>query len=713
MFVDRALSIPLLIVLVLTSRGQASPYTGAIVTKGVVRLTPFDYRGVTLGDSRWQWQMAETRDAYLRVPNDDLLKGFRARAGKPAPGADLGGWYSDDFFHCFGQIVSGLSRMYAATGGRACRDKVNALISGWAECIAPDGYFYASSRPNATHYVYDKMVCGLLDACLYCGNKDALKHLSRITDWAIKHLTTPQDEWYTLSENLYRAYLVTGDRKYLDFGRRWEHTEYWNHYARNESIFPEKGIARMWVGYHAYSHVNTLSGAAMGYLITGEKHYLDTIVNAYDYLRRTQVYATGGYGPNESLLHPDRLPSQLVGTASFETQCGSWAGFKLTKYLMSFTGDARYGDWTERLLINGIGAGLPLSPKGEAFYYANYCINGASKEYTPGQWPCCAGTMPQAVADYHDIIYFRGSDGVCVNLFVPSSVIWEGKAGKVTLTQETRFPESDRVSIRVDTDRPMEFTIRVRVPGWLAKPMSARVNGEAVECKADGLHWAEFRRAWRNGDRLEITLPMGFYLQRFPACSSDPYPAAMTVGPVVLAFRSSSNPSEKLGLDNPGSDLIPSPGEPLTYHLASDPSALARPFYAFKQGEKYFMYLAPGPAMKRITDPAIGVGYGWSGSERMGISATKGAHLEYAFEGVGIRWLGCKYDDAAKTEVRIDGEVVGIVDQYCPVRDTPFEWRSKPLKPGKHVIRLTNTGEKDPDSKGIYINLTDLIPIPE
>ena len=114
--------------------------------------------------------------------------------------------------------------MYAATGDPACRAKVDSLVHEWAKCIDADGYFYYSRNPRAPHYTYEKMIGGLLDAHQYCGNQEALAALSRITDWAIKNLdqqhrfyfqkTEGSIEWYTLSEQLYRAYLVTGDAKY-------------------------------------------------------------------------------------------------------------------------------------------------------------------------------------------------------------------------------------------------------------------------------------------------------------------------------------------------------------------------------------------------------------------------------------------------------------------------------------------------------------------
>ena len=71
---------------------------------------------------------------------------------------------------------------------RAVARLVPDLIRHVRRCIEPDGYFYASRGPNAPHYIYDKMLWGLLDAHAYCGNDDALAHLERITDWAVGHL---------------------------------------------------------------------------------------------------------------------------------------------------------------------------------------------------------------------------------------------------------------------------------------------------------------------------------------------------------------------------------------------------------------------------------------------------------------------------------------------------------------------------------------------
>ena len=150
-------------------------------------------------------------------------------------------------------------------------------------------------------------------------------------------------------------------------------------------------------------------------------------------------------------------------------------------------------------------------------------------------WSCCTGTRPQAVAEYTDLVYFHDADNLYVNLFTPSTVTWNVRGNLVTVAQITSFPETDEVRITVSLETPAEFGINVRVPGWLAAPMVASVNGSATDLRFDERHWAGLRRTWRNGDVILVKLPMKLWRS-----SLDPrhsLPAAAMYGPVVLAFE--------------------------------------------------------------------------------------------------------------------------------------------------------------------------------
>jgi hypothetical protein len=537
------------------TRGVAGGVPQGSSLQQLCKIEPFDYSGVRLLDGMLKTQYEGARDFYLDIPNDNLLLGFRRRAGLAAAGSPLIGWYGgapsgpaspnapvisgEDTYNAFGQYVSGMARMAKATNDALMREKVSILIAEWAKTIEPDGYFYYSRRPWTPHYIYEKTVCGLVDACVYSGNTEAGHHLERITTWAEKNLDRSRrnplvdgvgfgadgTEWYTLSENLYRAYEFTGASRYKSFGDLWHYDNYWGMFNGKVVLAP--------YGRHAYSHVNTLCSAAMTYKITADPQYLATIVNAYNWLQQTQVYATGGFGPGEKLMAPDGSLGRELDTNgnTFETVCGSWAIFKLGRYLMTFTGEAKYGDWIEKALYNGIGAALPIQRDGRNFYYSDYRIGGGRKIYNVlWKWTCCSGTYPQAIADYHNVIYFHDPEGVYVNLFVPSEVSWNG----MLLRQETDYPRAETSTLTVQTAPTSTMSVSVRIPGWCENGF-LRLNGGQKTIAGKAGTWATIRRRWSAGDRISIDLPMR--LSHLPVDAQHPKRVALVYGPVVMVKR--------------------------------------------------------------------------------------------------------------------------------------------------------------------------------
>ncbi len=590
-------------------------------------------------------------------------------------------------------------------------EKVRVLVREWGECIADDGYFFFSARPNAPHYIFDKMVGGLVDAWVHCRIEEALQFLDRITTWACEHLARTRrfaftefmgdTEWYTLTENLVRASIATGSSRYRDFAQVWAYDDYWNLYPAGGELFvPKTGVS----AYHAYSHVNTLGGAGALYRVTGDQRYLEILRSAHDVLTSDHTFATGGFGPDEQLLPPSQLPGRLAATHhSFETQCGSFAVLKLVKYLMRFTGEARYGDWAERILINALLASQETADDGRAFYYSDYCLEGGTKFRHDTAWTCCTGTRPMAVADVCDLIWFKDEDGLYVNLFVPSTVEWSRGGSRITVEQCTRFPESEKVSLKIRTTAPAEFSVRVRMPGWIAGEMRWELNGEDIKPTAQRRGWTEYRRTWRDEDQLSITLPGGLW--RLPLRMGHEFPAALAYGPVVLAIRAQEvNPHAFPDLATIEEMLEPVDGEPLTFRWRTDPSVLVRPFRDFREGERYFMYL--DPAMKdRIFRHQMSFAGPWSIGAQFHYTNAIGATAECTFTGSGLRWLGYRFDDAGRARISIDGETVAIVDQYGPGRGLDFDWLQKGLPDGPHHLRLEVLPEKSEASSGHYLNV--------
>jgi DUF1680 family protein len=558
---------------------------GEAAVAGADVLGSFDYAGVRLLDGMLHGQAQYAREIFLGIPDDSFLHGFRARAGRPAPGQSLAGWYGNDVWHPFGQYISGMARLPRALGDAEIGNKARRLVNEWAQTIGPKGYFFYSLPTKTPHYNYDKTMCGLVDVYKYLELKPAAEMMSRITDWATANLdrSRPQPtrqganagEWYTLSENLYRAFEVTGNVKFRTFGDVWRYPEYWNMFVSGKPPTP--------YGRHAYSHVNTLSGCAMAYRLTREPGFFKAIVNAFRWLEQTQMYATGGFGPSETLVPPDGALGQALGpdAASFETACGSWAGFKLGRYLLELTGESHYGDWIERLVYNGIGAALPLQPDGSTFYYSDYRVGGGRKVYFPEKWPCCSGTYIQAIADYQNLIYFHQPNALLVNLYVPSTVSWTHAGNEVELTQETAYPKSDTTSITVRTRAPETFALKLRIPRWCSGA-DAMVNGASAGISAAPGTWATIDRRWSNGDRVTLTLPMQPVLR--PIDPQHPGRLAFSYGPVVLVGRGSGQTVRRNG-------RLAQSFERKSADLEFDLESITFvPFYRLGRGEPYQMY---------------------------------------------------------------------------------------------------------------------------
>jgi len=576
-----------------------------------VFLEPFNYKGVRLLDSMLKKQYVATRDYFYNLPDDDILKGFRKRVGMPAPGTDMGAWGSEDTSMVFGQWLSGMARMYKATGDTAIRDKAVLLMREWVKTIEPDGTPYHptwAKELRFSHYAWDKLVCGLVDLYEYGSEKDSLPVLERITDWGVRNLDRTRKpaipdnfqgispEWYTLSENLYRAYRLTGKSIYKTFGDLWRYDHYWGMFNGNVPLEPAH--------FHAYSHVNTLASAAMTYALTGEPEYLKTIVNAYDHFQEVQCYATGGYGPAERLVAPDgELGRSLEREANtFETPCGTWAVFKLGRYLIEFTGEAKYGDWMEKLLYNGIGAALPMATGGKTFYYSDYQLGSdtpiasARKDYYWDPYPCCSGTYIQTVADYHNILYFKGDRSICVNLFVPSVATWNLDGHEIQIEQETAYPESDTITLTVRPQRSVTFKLRFRVPGW-SQGAAVSVNGNKLDVVANPGSWATIERPWNAGDRVTIQIPM--QLRFAPLDKQHPQRVALMYGPVVLV--QDGRYTQRLNQVTSEADLsklIVREGKQLQFRVAAQRKNIFMPewgtfvpFYRVGQGFPYRMYV--------------------------------------------------------------------------------------------------------------------------
>jgi DUF1680 family protein len=540
------------------------------------RLSQFEYADVQLLDGPMLEQFRHNHELFLNLSDDSLLKPFRQLAGQPAPGDDMGGWYSpsSEFDppknmtgyipgHSFGQYLSGLARAYSVTGDKPTQEKVQRLVRGFAPTITTK--FYQGYCIPA--YTFDKTNCGLIDAHQFAADPIAFAVLDKATDAVLpwlppkalnrdemmarphKNISFTWDETYTLPENFYLGYQRGAGARYRQLATRFlEDDTYFGPLSERRNVLP---------GLHAYSHVNALCSAMQSYLTDHSDMHLQAARNGFRFVVE-QSFATGGWGPDESFREPgtDQLAKTLHSShSSFETPCGAYGHFKIARYLMRVTGDATYGDSMEAVLYNTILGARPIRPDGVSFYYADYNMDAVKADYEQ-KWPCCSGTFPQLTADYGISSYFRSPVGIYVNLYVPSRVTWKQGNARVSLTQQTQYPDVGETAMLLGLDRAERFTIALRVPAWAGKQTVVRVNGKAAGVAIHPGTWAEIDREWKDGDRIEFSLDMPLRLVTLDPQHTnlvallhgpvalfaiEPVPATLTQGQLMAAQRISSS----------------------------------------------------------------------------------------------------------------------------------------------------------------------------
>jgi DUF1680 family protein len=523
-------------------------------------LSEFSYGDVAIRSELHERQLHESHDVLMSLSDDSLLKPLRAMSGQPAPGEELGGWYlyKPDFDYrsenwdgfapacTFGQWVSALARYYAITGNPATRERVLRLNRLYAKTISGD--FYVNNRFPA--YCYDKFVCGLIDSHKFVGDSDAFAILNHTTDVATPHLpgkaiehdvqwrpdkhdpSWTWDESYTISENLFLAYQRGAGERYKSLAIAYLDDTYYDPLSEGRSNLQ---------GRHAYSHVNSLCSAMQAWLTLGSEKHLRAASNGFGFLQ-AQSFATGGWGPDETLRAPDSddvFASLSNSHSSFETPCGSYAHFKLTRYLLRVTRDSRYGDSMERVMYNTILGARPLQADGSTFYYADCNFDG-HKVYKKDHWPCCSGTFPQIAADYRISAFFRDAQGIYVNLYLPSTLHWVQDSTAASLTQTTAYPFDPLIRLDLKLARPSTFTINLRIPAW-AQDAAISINGTRFSADSPSGSFAAIRREWKSGDRIELNLPLAMRLEPINARHTDT--VALLSGPLVLFPINEKSPS--------------------------------------------------------------------------------------------------------------------------------------------------------------------------
>ena len=573
--------------------------TQAAETAGALTAVPFN--NVRMTDRFWQARIATNTAVTIPLVLDRTKESL----------VDLdrcGRIYRGDHSQLPSNRLAGISDLFKAMEAAACtlalcRDEN--LLKRLDEAIATvsfgqraDGYLYGlvheflpegyQGSAGKTRYAYDVMSHELYNVGHLYEGAVAHYHATGKTNWLAvaeknaRHvnkvffegdpdynngkpvLLAPGHQEIELA--LCRLYETTGTRLYLDMAKKFIDIRglnpvfgpFFPEYAQQHKPVREQREA---VG-HAVRFGYLWAGVADMARLTGDASYRSALEGVWEDLVNRKLYITGGLGgggPGEGFAGPYELPNR---TAYSET-CAAIGNLYFNFRMYLLTGEAKYLDCAEVSLFNTVLAGVNLG--GNKFNYVNplEADGRPNAKGVGGRLPwygtaCCIVNIARVLPQVPGYLYTYQQNAVNVTLYGSSETDLTLASGKVKIIQTSDYPFDGKVALRLDPEKEMAFTLRLRIPTWagaekfmpgalytysdgLSPQWTVTVNGIGCETKMDK-GFAVIERSWKRGDHVVLTLPMSPRLNvATEKMEANRGRLAVTRGPLVYAAEALDN----------------------------------------------------------------------------------------------------------------------------------------------------------------------------
>ena len=165
---------------------------------------------------------------------------------------------------------------------------------------------------------------------------------------------------------------------------------------------------------------------------------------------------------------------------------------------LGVTGEPSIGDNLERIAFNLLPGGTtkdfhqlqyytivnqPVAHPGPAHEKAYGYHDDHGNDLVPGPmsgYPCCCFNIHMGWPKYVQHAWMASDDGgLAAVAYGPTEVATTANKTHTVITEETDYPFADTITLKVSPEHPVDFPLRLRIPGWSITPRVA-VNGTPV-----------------------------------------------------------------------------------------------------------------------------------------------------------------------------------------------------------------------------------------
>ncbi len=317
---------------------------------------------------------------------------------------------------------------------------------------------------------------------------------------------------------------------------------------------------------HAVRANYLYAGAADLFLETGDTNLWKPLAQIWTNVVAKKMYVTGGCGALYDGASPDAASYQsgitkvhqsygrnyqLPNTTAHNETCANIGNALWNWRMFLATGEAKFMDVVELEFYNAIPSGGALD--GTNYFYTNP-LRVTDPLPTELRWSrtrvpfvgsfCCPPNLVRTIAESAGYAYAKSTDAIWLNLYGGSLLETELAGEKIKLSQETEYPWSGRVRMKILECGKKEFALRLRIPGW-GKVFFVSVNNqpELARPETGAPKYFEIRRVWQAGDFVDLDLPMPVrVMEANPLVEETLNQVAFQRGPVVYCLESPDLP---------------------------------------------------------------------------------------------------------------------------------------------------------------------------
>lgn len=365
---------------------------------------------------------------------------------------------------------------------------------------------------------------------------------------------------------LVRLYETTGEKKYLNLAQY-----FIDERGQKPDFFEKEAKERDWTIFsmdpknteynqshkpvreqdeavgHAVRAVYMYTAMAALARITGDKGLLSACNTLWDNITQKKMYITAGIGSTvegEAFSEEYNLPNDMA----YAETCASIGLMFFARQMLKINPSNRFGDVLERALYNGTISGMQLD--GKSFFYVNPLevepgISGKVYGYrhvlpVRPQWyacACCPPNLVRMIMSLGDYAWDERDGVIFSHLFMGGTARFD----KAEITVESKYPWKGEIIYTIsECKADEEFTLAIRIPGYVKEAHIVVANQEAAEAFKEG--YIYLKRNWKQGDQVKITFEMPV---RRVYCNSkvrdNAGKVALMRGPFVYCFEEKDN----------------------------------------------------------------------------------------------------------------------------------------------------------------------------